>query len=93
MDVLIYIPFDSFNQAKQIGDKLLQDGLVFVYRVYKDVYQAWKTDKGEYGDAEICVLRLRAPKERVNKIYKEVKSIHPWPVFCFEVVELAKGSY
>lgn len=93
MDVLIYIPFDSFNQAKQIGDKLLEDGLAFVYRIYKDVYQAWKTDAGEYGDAEIYVLRLRALKENAHKIYKEIKAIHPWPVFCFEVVELSEESH
>ncbi len=91
-DVIIYIPFETKEQAKKAGDMLLELDLAYVYRIQTGIYQAWKEESGKMGSAEICVLRLRTVKENAEKIYQKIKEIHPWPVFCFEIVGLTPRS-
>ncbi len=91
-EIIIYIPFETEEQAKRVGDMLLESDLAYVYRVQTGIYQAWKEESGKLGSANICVLRLRTVKENAEKIYQKVKEIHPWPVFCFEMVQLIPGS-
>ncbi len=93
-EVIIIVPFEAKGQAQKVGNLLLKKGLVFVYRIQEDIYQAWsETDKDkDIGEAEIVVLRLRAPRTNIDKIHQSIKGLHPWPVFCFEVFELIQGS-
>ena len=90
-NVVIVVPFETEKQAKEVGEKLLREGWVFVVRVQMGVWQAWLENNGRMGESEVVTLRMRTVKSKVEKVYKKVKKIHPWPVFCFEVFEFEEA--
>ena len=82
---IVVFPAQTLEQAKDMARKILEKQLGDVVRIYKDVYQTWLED-GKVGEDNIVTLRVRTTEDRVEELHKFVKSIHPWPVFCFEVL-------
>ncbi len=90
-EIIVVVPFETREEAKKVGKMLLENYLAFVVRVVGDVYQAWVEKDGKMGEGEVAVLRIRTMKNKVGEIYKKIKEIHPWPTFCFEVLEFEEG--
>ncbi len=87
---IVEFPLETKEQAQKMAKNILEKELAIVVRVIDDVWQAWKEEKVD--SAEVVILRCRVPLEKVDALYKYVKENHPWPVFCFDVIEVKAMS-
>lgn len=92
-EVIVVVPFETVEQAREVGKMLLENYLAFVVRVMGGVQQMWVEESGKRGESEVAVLRIRTTRNKVKEIHKKIKEIHPWPVFCFEVFEFEEGEF
>ena len=82
---IVEFPLEDKKQAETMAKKLLEKDLAVVVRVYSDVFQYWKEETVEGSD--VVILRCRVESDKVDELYDYVKANHPWPVFCFDVLE------
>ena len=82
---VVEFPLETKEQAQKMAIHLLDKDLAIVVRIIDNVWQAWKEKKVD--NADVVILRCRVPLDKVNALYDYVKNNHPWPVFCFDVIE------
>jgi hypothetical protein len=56
-------------------------------RIYPNVFQLWKEADKDVDGSDVVIVRCRIESQKVDELYEYVKENHPWPVFCFDVLE------
>jgi len=89
--VMIYITTKNQNEAREIGEHLVNEKLAACINVIPNIESIYWW-KGNVEKAEESILIVKTKKELVEKVIKRVKELHSYDVPCIDVITISEGN-
>jgi periplasmic divalent cation tolerance protein len=87
---IIYVTSGDMNEAKKIGRKLVEEGLVACANIFPIVsIFRWK---GNIDEANEFAIMLKTRSDAIKKIETVIKEIHSYDVPCIVSFDIDEGS-
>jgi periplasmic divalent cation tolerance protein len=82
--IIVYIPCDTLETAKKIGNLLLKKRLVVCFNIIPKIFSSyyWPPKENKIENAEESVLIVKSLDKKYEEIKKEVEKIHPYNLPC-----------
>ncbi len=84
--IMIYVTHKNKDEAKKIGNYLLDKKLIACANYFPIEAAYWWNDAIELDDEIVSLLKTR--KENWEKVRDEIEKIHPYDVPCIIKIEL-----